>query len=110
MSLFEKFISGVIVTLIIVGVPKIYKSGENKKREYIKNKKVYYGIFRMIGLYLLAVMSGEIVLMIFLGDSDIDGTIALLLTIISSIPVMMFYLHFYKKHYKKLIEEYHNKL
>jgi len=109
MSLLEKFISGVIVTLIIVGVPKIYKKGEINKKEHIKNKKVYYGIFRMIGLYALAIMSGEMVLMIFLGNSGIDGMLALFLTIICSVPVMILYLHFYKKHYKKLIEEYHNK-
>ena len=109
MSLFEKFISGVIVTLIIVGVPKLYKKGEENKKECIKNKKVYYGIFRMIGLYLLALMSGEMVLLIFLGNSSIDGIIALLLTFVCSIPVMFFYLHLYKKHYKKLIEQYFNK-
>ena len=63
----------------------------------------------MIGLYLLALMSGEMVLMILLGESGIEGTIALLLTLGVSVPVMILYLHFYKKHYKKLIDEYHNK-
>lgn len=109
MNLFEKFVSGAIVTLIIIGVPKLYKKGEKNKIEHIKNKKIYYGVFRMIGLYLLAIMSGEMVLMLFLGNSGISGVRALLLTIICSVPVMILYLNFYKNHYKKLIEEYHKK-
>lgn len=109
MNLLDKFITGAVATLIIIIVPKIYKKGEINKIEHIKKKKVYYGIFRMIGLYSLAIMTGEMILMILLGDSGIKGTIALLLTIIASIPVMILYLYFYKKHYKKLIEEYHKK-
>lgn len=109
MSLMEKFISGAIVALLFIVVPKIYKKGEANKKEHIKNKKVYYGIFRMIGLYALAIMSGEMVLVILLGNSGIDGMIALAITVACSIPVMFLYLHLYRKHYQKLIDEFHSK-
>lgn len=102
----EKFIVGVVVSLIIVGVPHFYKEGQRKRVEHIKSGKVYYGFFRMIGLYALALMSGELVLLAFLGNSGINGTMALICTVLSSIPMTFIYLYLYRKRYLKIIERY----
>ena len=108
MNLFNMFIEGVVTALLAVFVfyviPRLYKSGKQKKKEHIENKKVYYGVFRMIGLFFLALMSGETLLMLLLGDK-VEGSIALLLLLGATIVFMILYLWLYKRHYYKLINK-----
>ena len=101
----EKAILASVSTFIILISSYIYKSGKQKKEQYILNGKIYYGPFRMIGLYLLALMSGELILMALLVNSNVDGNIALILVLICSVPIMILYLYFYRKHFKKLISK-----
>lgn len=110
MNLFNLFIEGFITAIMVVVIfyviPRSWKAGERKKKEHICSKKVYYGIFRMIGLYILALISSEMVLLVLLGNREIEGMIALLLLFVVSIPIMFLYLFLYRRHYRKLINKY----
>lgn len=104
----EGFLTAVVCVIIFYAIPRWYKSGERKKKEHICSKRVYYGIFRMIGLYILALISSETVLLLLLGNSKIEGAIALLLVFAVSIPIMLLYLFLYRRHYYKLINKHFN--
>lgn len=102
----EKFISGAVIAAIIAGTPMLYKLGKRKKAEAIQNGKVYYGLLgcRVLGLFILGVISAEMILMLILGDS-IEGTKALLLMLLVSIPFTVLYLFLYKKSFEKKLRK-----
>lgn len=104
----EAVFCAIVISFIFQFVPATYKSGEEKKNASIKKGKVYYGFFRMIGLYLLAFMTSEMILLILLGDS-VSGSAAFLMTVVLSVFVMIWYLKLYDSHYEKLIKEYKKK-
>lgn len=104
----EGFLTAIACVIIFYAIPRWYKIGERKKKEHIHNKKVYYGIFRMIGLYILALISSEMVLLILLGNREIEGLIALSLVFVVSIPVMFLYLFLYRRHYYEMINDHFN--
>lgn len=93
----DRVINAIIVSLIVTGVPVIYNLCKKNKKEKEANGKVYYGVFRIILLYIAAIMSSEMILMLLFEDS-ISGLEALLLTIICSIPIMYIYVLIYKKY------------
>ena len=101
----DKLIIGVVISLIVLITPFLYKEGKRKRIECIKEGKIYYGFFRMVTLYFLALISGELLLLVFLGNSAIDDTVALILTFIASIPITILYLYLYKKKFLKIIEQ-----
>lgn len=101
-SLLEKFISGVVIAAIVAGTPILYKFGKKKKAEAIQSGKVYYGVLgcRVLGLFILGVISAEMILMLILGDS-VEGTKALLLMLLAAIPFTVLYVFLYKKSFEK---------
>lgn len=98
----ELFIRGAVIAAIFIGVPKLWKLGKKKKAESIANGKVYYGLLycRILAFYLAGVMCGEMILMVLLGNS-VEGTIALLMTLISGVPFAVLFTHLYKKNFIK---------
>lgn len=89
----EIFIRGAAIAAIIAGVPKLCKLDKQKKTEIINNGKVYCGLLgcRVFLLYILGVVSVEMMLMACLGDS-IQGAIVLIITLIGSLPFEVFYI------------------
>ena len=98
----ENFISGAVITAIVVGIPKLYQLGKKKRAESIQNGKVYYGLlwYRVFALFLAGVMSSEMILMVLLGDS-VEGAVALLLMLLCSLPFTAFYIYLYKRSFEK---------
>ena len=98
----EKFISGAVIAAIVVGTPKLYKLGKQKKAEAIQNGKVYYGLLwcRVLALFIAGVISSEMILMVLLGDS-VEGVAALLLMLLCSIPFTFLYVYLYRKSFEK---------
>lgn len=101
-NMLELFIRGAVIAAIVIGVPKLWKLGKQKKAESISNGKVYYGLLycRVLAFYLAGVMCGEMILMVLLGNS-VEGTIALLMTLISGVPFAVLFTHLYKKSFIK---------
>ena len=104
--MFEKFIVGAIVAGVFSGSPFLYKLGKKKKAETIKQGKIYYGLLwcRVIGLFVLGIISSETVLMILLGDK-VEGRVALLLMFVFSLPFTALYIYLYKKSFEKLLQK-----
>ena len=102
MDLLDMFISGAVIAAVFIGTPKLWKLGKQKQAETISSGKVYYGLlyYRVLLFYLAGVVSGEMILMVLLGNS-IEGTIALLLTLISGIPFAILYAYLYRKSFIK---------
>ena len=98
----ELFIRGAVIAAIFIGVPKLWKLGKQKKAEAIANNKVYYGMlgFRVFLLYVAGVVSAEMILMIIFGDS-IQGTIALIMTLVGGLPFTALYTYLYRKSFIK---------
>lgn len=98
----EKFISGAVIAAIVVGTPKLYRLGKKKKAESIQAGKVYYGLLwcRVFALFLAGVISSEMILMVLLGDS-VEGTAALLLMLLCSLPLTVLYVYLYKRSFEK---------
>lgn len=98
----EKFISGAVIAAIVVGVPKLYKIGKEKKAKSIQDGKVYYGLLwcRVLALFLAGVISAEMILMVLLGDS-VEGMVALLLMLLCSLPFTVLYVYLYKRRFEK---------
>ena len=96
------FILGAVAAAIVAGIPKLYSLGQEKKAESIQSRKVYYGLLwcRVFALFLAAVISSEMILMVLLGDS-VDGTVALLLTLLCSLPFTVLYVYLYKRSFEK---------
>ena len=101
-NLIELFIRGAVIAAIVIGVPKLWKLGKQKKAESISNGKVYYGLLycRVLAFYVLGVVCGEMILMMLLGNS-IEGTIALLMTLVSGVPFAVLFTYLYKKSFIK---------
>ena len=102
MDLLDVFISGAVIAAIFVGAPKLWKLGKQKQAESISKGKVYYGLLycRVLAFYLAGVICGETILMVLLGNS-IEGTIALLMTLISGVPFAILFTNLYKKSFIK---------
>ena len=98
----DKFIAGAVLTAIVVGTPTLYRLGKEKKAESIQHGKIYYGLLwcRIIVLFLAAVISSELILMVLLGNS-VEGTTALLLLLLCSLPLTALYVYLYRKGFKK---------
>lgn len=102
MDLLDMFISGAVIAAVFIGAPRLWKLGKQKQAETISNGKVYYGLLycRILLFYLAGVVSGEMILMIILGNS-VEGTVALLMTLISGIPFAALYTYLYRKNFIK---------
>lgn len=102
MDLLDMFISGAVIAAVFIGAPRLWKLGKQKQAETISNGKVYYGLLycRILLFYLAGVVSGEMIFMILLGNS-IEGTVALLMTLISGIPFAALYTYLYRKNFIK---------
>ena len=59
-----------------------------------------YILLSTLSIYLAGVVSGEMILMIILGNS-VEGTVALLMTLISGIPFAALYTYLYRKNFIK---------
>ena len=107
--LLDAFITGALAAGIFTGVPALYKLGKQKKAEAIQNRKVYYGLLgcRIIGLFVLGIISADLLLMFLLGDS-VEGTMALLLMFLVSLPFTVLYLFIYKKSFEKKLKRITN--
>ncbi|MBE6815301.1 MAG: hypothetical protein E7522_07640 [Ruminococcaceae bacterium] len=102
----EKFITGAIIAGIFGGSPLLYKLGKKKKSETIQQGKIYYGLlyYRIIGFFVLGIISSEIILMLLLGDK-VEGMVALLLMFVFSLPFTALYIYLYKKSFEKLLQK-----
>ena len=98
----DKFIGGAIIALIVSITPFLYRLGKQKKQESIQNGKVYYGLIgcRILGFFVLGVITAEMILMILLGNS-IEGLPALLITFVAGTIVTVIYVFLYKKAFEK---------
>lgn len=105
-GLWEKFIGGAVIAGVFCGTPFLYKLGKKKKEEAIQKGKVYYGLLgcRVLGLFILGVISSEMILMLILGDS-VEGMTALLLMLLASIPFTVLYVYLYKKSFEKKLQK-----
>lgn len=103
----ESFIRGAVIAAIVSGAPLLYKLGKKKKAEAIQKGKVYYGVLgcRVFGLFVLGIISSEMVLMAILGDS-IEGNIALVLMLFVSFIFTAVYVYVYVKCFKKKLMVY----
>ena len=101
-NMLELFICGAVIAAIFIGAPKLWKLGKQKKSEYINNGKVYYGLLycRVLLFYVAGVVSAEMILMIMLGNS-VQGTIALIMTLLCGIPFAALYTYLYRKSFIK---------
>ena len=106
----DRVINAILVSTILTVVPIIYKKINNNKKKKEIDGKIYYGIIRILLLYIAAICSSEIVLMLVLDTETIKGFEALLLTIICSIPFMYMYLLIYKKYQIKKLKNNKNNL
>ena len=75
----------------------ISKSQEEKSK---KNKNIATNVLKGIGALFLGVISSEMLLMIFLGDS-VEGSTALLLMFLVAIPFVVLYFWLFTRHSKK---------
>lgn len=90
-----------LLSLIAQLLDEIPKNARIKRNKCIAEGKVYYGFFRMLGLILLSLCSGDLVAMLIF-EETVEGTSALLITLLFSIFSFLLYLLLYIKHYKKL--------
>ena len=83
---------------IINAISLLWESGKKKKAEAINNGKVYYGLiyYRILLFCLAGVVSAEMILMILLGNS-VEGTGALILTVVCGIPFSALYTYIYRQ-------------
>lgn len=70
-----------------------------------KRKNVVSKILKGIGAFILGIISSEMILMIFLGDS-VEGTTALLLMFLVSIPFFALYFWLFTHRDKKTVDSY----
>jgi len=98
----ELFIRGAVIAAIIIGAPKLWKLGKQKKTESVNNGKVYYGLLgcRVFLMYVAGVVSAEMILMVLLGDS-VQGTIALIMTLVGGLPFAALYTYLYRRSFIK---------
>ena len=97
MIMLERVITATIVSLIITGVPALYNLCKKNKIKKDAEGKVYFGVFRIILLYIVSIISSEGLLFLIFGTETIEGIEALLLTLICSIPFMYIYVLISKK-------------
>jgi|GEM_PF-3813435 len=95
--MWERVIRAIIVSLIMTGVPALYNLSKKNKINKEAQGKVYYGVFRMILLYIASIVSSEGLLLLLFGTETIEGIEALILTLICSIPFMYIYFLIYRK-------------
>lgn len=104
-SVWEKAIIGSIAAAIISGVG--YFVNKNKTKEEQLEKNIEYNfekaeasgkknVLKQIGIMVISFVSSEMILLIILGDS-VEGTKALLLTVLFAIPLYFLYNHLFKK-------------
>lgn len=107
----ERFVIGALTSLIVLGTPFLYKLGKRKKAEAIQKGKIYYGLLgcRVLGLFVLGIISSEMVLMAILGDS-IEGNIALVLMLFVSFVFTAVYIYVYIKYFKKKLIMYQDNI
>ena len=65
---FDDFVIGGLAALMMSGIIAIYNASKKNKGVNEKENKVYYGVVRMILLYLVALMTSDLILMVVLGD------------------------------------------
>lgn len=101
-NMLDLFISGAAIAAFVCGTPLLWKLGKKKKTEIISKEKVYYGLiyYRIFLLYLAGVVSAEMILAIVLGNS-MEGTVALILTLICGVPFAILYTYLYRKGFIK---------
>lgn len=101
-NMLDFFISGAVIGAFACGSPLLWKLGKKKKAETISKEKAYYGLvyYRIFLFYLAGVVSAEMILAIVLGSS-VEGTIALILTLICGVPFAILYTYLYRKSFIK---------
>ncbi len=77
---------------------------EEQIKKSQKRKKIISKIFKGIGAFLLGVISSDVILLIILGDL-VEGTPALLLMLLVTLPFFAFYYRLFTRHDKKKSEE-----
>ena len=101
--MWERIVVSVVASLIVMGIPLLYQLCQKNKEDREAEGKVYYGLFRMILLYISAVISSEMLLIIIFGTETIEGMEALIMTLIGSLPFMCIYVLVYRYYQKKKI-------
>lgn len=98
----DLFIRGIILAAIVISVPMLWKLGKQKKAASIAKGAVYYGLLgcRVFLLYVAGVVSAEMILMVLLGDS-VQGTIALIMTLVGGLPFAALYTYLYRRSFIK---------
>lgn len=81
-----------------------YTPTEDQIQKSKKRKNIAFKILKGIGAFVLGIISSEMLLMIILGDS-IEGTTALLLTFLVTIPFFALYFWLFTRRDKKKAEE-----
>lgn len=101
-----------IPSLIMQLIEEHKKNAKIKKNKCIKNGKVYYSVYKIIGLILLSLMISELILyicsMLFLGD--LQGNAALISMLVFGFVIFYILLLIDMSHYKKLTKNYQKQI
>lgn len=103
--MWERAVQVFLASLIISIATVAYNICKKNKQEKEKKGKVYYGVFRVVLLYLSAIISSEVLMMLIFGSETIEGIEALILTLIGSIPFMCVYMLIYKRYQERKLEK-----